>query len=294
MERGEFEIVVPPDELRPFVRRYLYANRPLEAGMTFHAKPTGYTYFSNFFGQYGGDHGMIDGRAFERVSRWFFFGQITDHEVMFHHAQSLQLIAGELTATGHHRLFGISGRRVLGLAVSLQEAAPEYAPLARECFVLGAEASRDDHVAEANTFVSRLAEHALPEDPVVEQAVALIEAVNGAIRIADVCSEIGVGERQLNRKFNRVVGLSPKHYARILQINWVVGLLYANDTATLSQIAQDAGFYDQAHFNRAMQRFFQEGPREFLQSDHPAFRSFLAASRRFGAASTQVRDSGEG
>jgi uncharacterized membrane protein YhhN len=51
------------------------------------------------------------------------------------------------------------------------------------------------------------------------------------------------------------------------------------------QIAQDAGFYDQAHFNRAMQRFFREGPREFLQSDHPAFRSFLAASRRFGPSS---------
>lgn len=96
--------------------------------MTFHAKPTGYAYFSNFFGQYGGDRGIMDGRAFERVSPWFFFGQITDHDVSFYHAQSLQLIAGEMTATGHHRLFGISGRRVLGLVVPLQEAAPDQAP----------------------------------------------------------------------------------------------------------------------------------------------------------------------
>lgn len=285
MERGDFEIVSPPERLRPFVRRYLYANRLLQSGVTFHAKPTGYAYFSNFFGQYGGDRGIMDGRAFERVSPWFFFGQITDHDVSFHHAQSLQLIAGELTATAHHRLFGISGRRVLGLAVPLHEAAPDQAPLARECFVLGAEAARDDHVAEANAFASRLAEHALPEDPVVERAVALFETSNGAVRIAEVCDELGVGPRELNRRFTRIVGVSPKFFGRVMQINWVVGLLYANDTAKLAQIAQEAGFYDQAHFNHAMQRFFREGPREFLQSDHPAFRSFLAASRRFGPTS---------
>jgi AraC-like DNA-binding protein len=61
----------------------------------------------------------------------------------------------------------------------------------------------------------------------------------------------------------------------------VIGLLYANGQG-LAQIAQEAGFYDQAHLNRAMRRFFREGPRAFLRSDHPAYRSFLAASRRFG------------
>lgn len=282
MERGDFESILPPEQLRPFVRRYLYANRLLSSGATFHAKPTGYAYFSNFFGRYGGDHGIIDGRTFERVSRWFFFGQITDHDVAFHHAQSLQLIAGELTATAHYRPFGISGPRVLGLAVSLEEAAPRAASLARECFVLGAEASHEDHVAEANRFVSRLAEHALPEDPVVQQAAALFEANNGAVRIAEVSEQLGIGPRELNRRFARIVGLSPKFFCQIMQINWVVGLLYANDTAKLTEIAHDAGFYDQAHFNRAMQRFFREGPREFLRSNHPAFRSFLAGSRRYG------------
>jgi AraC-like DNA-binding protein len=285
MERGDFEIVVPPERLRPFVRRYLYANRLLQSGVTFNAKPTGYAYFYNFFGEYGGDYRLIDGRRLERVSRLFFFGPITDHDVGCHHVQSLQLIACEMTATGHHRLFGIPGRRVLGMAVHLHEAAPDQARLARECFVLGAEAARDDHVAEANAFVSRLAEHARPADPVVEQAVALFESSNGAVRIAEICDRLGVGRRELNRKFTGIVGVSPKLFAQIMQINWAVGLLYSNDNAGLARLAQEAGFYDQAHFNRAMQRFFREGPREFLHSDHPAFRSFLAASRRFGPTS---------
>jgi methylphosphotriester-DNA--protein-cysteine methyltransferase len=86
----------------------------------------------------------------------------------------------------------------------------------------------------------------------------------------------------------RAIGLTPKNFARIMQINWVVGLLYSGDAETLTQIAQDAGFYDQAHFNHAMQRFFREGPREFLRSDHAGFRSFLAASRRFGPSSPRI------
>jgi hypothetical protein len=52
----------------------------------------GYTYLSNFFGRSDGDYHCINGGRFERTSRWFFFGQITDHEVSFHHAQSVQLI----------------------------------------------------------------------------------------------------------------------------------------------------------------------------------------------------------
>lgn len=284
MERGDFEIVSPPDALRPFVRRYLYANRMLESGIVFRGAPTGYAYVTNFFGR-GGAWGTINGRVFDRVTRRFLFGQVTDHEVTFHHAHSLELIVCELTATGHHRLFGIDGQRILGLAEPLDVAAPAQAALAQECFVLGPDAPREAHVAEANAYFSRLAERALPADRVVERTVLQLEATNGAARIADICSDLDVGPRELNRRFTRIVGVSPKFFGQIMQINWVVGLLYANDAATLARLAQEAGFYDQAHFNRAMQRFFREGPRAFLRSNHPAFRSFLAGSRRFGPQS---------
>ena len=133
---------------------------------------------------------------------------------------------------------------------------------------------------EANVFFSRLAEKALPGDPAVERAVAMFEAANGAIRIATICEEVGLSPRQLNRRFTHIVGVGPKFFGQILQINWVVALLYFNDTATLTEIAHEAGFYDQAHFNRAMRLFFSEGPREFLRSNHLLFKTFLGASRR--------------
>jgi AraC-like DNA-binding protein len=133
-----------------------------------------------------------------------------------------------------------------------------------------------------------LAERALPPDPEVERAVALFEAANGAVRVATVCAEVGLSSRQLNRRFTHLVGVGPKFFGQILQINWVVSLLYADDMASLTEIAHEAGFFDQAHFNHAMRQFFSEGPREFLQSDHVFFKSFLGGSRKFGPSAMQL------
>lgn len=287
MERVELETILPPEPLRPFVRRYLYANRRLSSDVTFRGSPTGYAYFARFLGRPGNSRGSIDGRDFKRVTRWFLFGQITAHRALFHHSKSLRLIIGELGATGHHRLFGIPGRRILGLAAPLDEVAPETTALARACFTLGATASKAEHVTEANAFFDRLAIRSRPADPIVEAAVLLLEASNGAMRIAELCERLDVDPRQLNRSFRAIVGLTPKFFGRIMQINRVVDLLYSGSPAELAQVAQEAGFYDQAHFNHAMQRFFREGPRTFLRSDHHALRSFLAGSRRFGPGSAR-------
>ncbi len=285
MERVELETVLPPRHLRPFVRRYLYANKPLGSEVTFQAKPTGYSYLSSFFGRSGNERGSINGRPFKRVSRAFLFGQITDHDVRFHHSHALRLIVCELTATSPYRLLGISGQHIVGLAAALDEVAPEKAAVARNCFILGEEASRDEHVAEANTYFTRLAEHALPEDPVVERAVQLLETSNGTMRIAEICKRLGIERRRLNRGFTRIIGLRPKFFGRIMQINQAVDLLYSSADSELARIAQEAGFYDQAHFTHAMQRFFNEGPRDFLRSEHHAFLSFLAGSRRLESVS---------
>jgi AraC-like DNA-binding protein len=94
------------------------------------------------------------------------------------------------------------------------------------------------------------------------------------------------------RRFTHVVGVGPKFFGQILQINWVVSLLYADDTPSLTEIAHEAGFYDQAHFNHAMQQFFSEGPREFLQSDHVFFKAFLGESRKFGPSAGRPRQQG--
>lgn len=273
-QEPDFEEVQAPGELRPWVRRYLYANRPLASDLNVQAKPTGFCYFVNFFGGNRGDYLTIDRRVVSRRTRWFLCGQITDHDLRFCHRHSLRVTIAELTATGHHRLFGTAGSEILGLAAELADIAPERACLAGRCFSLGPGGSRDGHVAQANAFFTRLAERCLPADEAVEHVVGAIERNHGMVRIAQLCAQTGIAPRELRRRFQHAVGMSPKFFAQVMQIKWAVGLLSAQDEASLAVVAQEAGFYDQAHFNRAMQRFFSESPSAFLRSDNRSFRSF--------------------
>jgi AraC-like DNA-binding protein len=285
MDGSDVEMVPAPPQLRPFVRRYMYINLRLEAPMVVRPKPTGYTYLANFFGAPPAYYVIVDGQTYPQTSRWHLPGQIVDHDIAVHHPDSHQALYCELAATGLYRLFGVPGEQTTGKAPALREVAPDFESLARQHFIRGPEGTRDEHVAEANTFFSVLAERAGQGDALVEDAVALFEAANGAVRVAEICERLSTDPRQLNRRFNHIVGVNPKFFGQILQINWVVGLLYFNDTATLTEMAHEVGFHDQSHFHRAMKRFFNEGPRDFLASDHVLFKTFLGASRRFGPAS---------
>jgi len=279
MDSAGFEILPAPSELRPFVRRYMYANRALPEPLLLRPKPTGYCYFSNSFGGSPRDTIVVDGEACARPSRWYLAGQIVDQDIEIHLHECLSVIYTELTVTAPFRLFGLRGRAFAGTALPLEAVGPRIVALARDCFASSPDAPPGRHVEEASRFFSHLADSAGPDDPVVAGAVALFEKENGAMRVADIAREIGVSARTLNRRFGEVIGISPKTFGQILQINWVVGSLYSQDKVRLAAIAQAAGFSDQAHLHRAMQRFFNEGPRAFLASEHIAFATFLGGSR---------------
>jgi AraC-like DNA-binding protein len=285
MDAAGFEIITAPEPARPFVRRCMYAIRRLEKPLTLRPKPTGYMYFSRWFGHSRGQGWTVNGVWYPRRSRFQLAGQIVDHEIVVDVHENLQIIFCELAATACHRLFGVPANELTGKAMSLRDVDRKLEMLARRHFVAGSGATREQHMKEVAGFFAALAKGARRADDAVEAAVGLFEAHNGAVRVADVCAEVGIGPRQLNRRFTRIVGLSPKLFGQILQINWVVGMLYFNDSEKLTDIAHEAGFYDQAHFNHAMRRFFQEGPRSFLRSDHVAFKTFLGTSRRFGPSS---------
>src|SRR5262249_24967453 len=142
---------------------------------------------------------VVDGLTFPQTSRWHLPGQIVHHDMAVHHPDTHQLLYCELSATGLHRLFGSPGVRTIGRLASLSEMGEDFEALARKHFVRGPDATRDQHIEEASAFFSALAQRAGPGDPLVEQAVALYEAADGAVRVGDVCRQLNVGPRQLNR-----------------------------------------------------------------------------------------------
>jgi AraC-like DNA-binding protein len=86
-------------------------------------------------------------------------------------------------------------------------------------------------------------------DPLVAAAVHLLEghAVLPG-RVGGMGDALGLGERQLRRRFHAAVGYGPKTLARVLRFQRLLGLLdRPGPRPSLALAAADAGYADQAH-----------------------------------------------
>ena len=61
---------------------------------------------------------------------------------------------------------------------------------------------------------------------------------------------VGLGERQLRRRFERAVGYGPATLVRIQRFQHFLALAERQPGAALSRLAAEAGYADQAHLTR--------------------------------------------
>ena len=85
-------------------------------------------------------------------------------------------------------------------------------------------------------------------DRAVDRCLQFIETAGGQVRVAQLASEIGLCTRQLTRRFENAVGVSPKEFARVSRFLNGVRRLRAS-RQTLTETALECGYFDQAHFN---------------------------------------------
>ena len=112
-----------------------------------------------------------------------------------------------------------------------------------------AEAAADARLAEdlADALRPRL-RAAAPDPRVLAAARRLARAP--ATPIPVLASALGLGERQLRRRFAAAVGYGPKTFARVARFRAALDAIRAGDP--LARAAADAGYADQAHMTREM------------------------------------------
>ncbi len=76
---------------------------------------------------------------------------------------------------------------------------------------------------------------------------------------------IGIGIRQMERLFKKHVGYSPKQYAKVVRFFHIYHQIIKSDS-NLSIEAVDAGYYDQAHFNKEFKKYAGSIPKERKKS----------------------------
>jgi AraC-like DNA-binding protein len=108
---------------------------------------------------------------------------------------------------------------------------------------------------------------AAPPDPLVAAAVARLERdPDDAARVGALGPAVGLGERQLRRRFLASVGYGPKTLARVLRFQRLLALLRAGPGGppSLAEVAVQAGYADQAHMTTECTRLAGRSPATLL------------------------------
>jgi AraC-like DNA-binding protein len=99
-------------------------------------------------------------------------------------------------------------------------------------------------------------------DPLVAAAVDWLQRVAPPRRMTDLVRHVGLSQSALERRFRRVVGITPKRFASLVRLQRAVELRTAGNS--LTAVAQEAGYFDQSHFIHEFRRAIGSPPEAFF------------------------------
>ncbi len=104
-------------------------------------------------------------------------------------------------------------------------------------------------------------------DQVVKNTIETLLMTKGNTAINEIVKDEPSKRRQLERKFFKQVGLSPKQLGKVIRLQAALKMLLTQKTENLTRIAYDNEYYDQAHFNRDFKELTGINPKDFLEND---------------------------
>lgn len=128
--------------------------------------------------------------------------------------------------------------------------------------VISAQTTEERIVLCEKFLISRLTTPATI-DRVVKSSVETILNLNGQLSVNELIQHVGISRRQLERRFSSVVGISPKQLARIIRLQATIKMLLNGQFTSLTAVAYEGDFYDQAHFIKDFKAFTGMSPKKF-------------------------------
>lgn len=131
-------------------------------------------------------------------------------------------------------------------------------------------ASADDNETRVVTIqkylLQRLQQHT-KQDYALTSCLKLIQQ-KPEINLTALHQMTGYSQRHLARKFDQYLGLSPKEYLKVNRFIASLEHLKNYPQLSLTHIAYQSGYFDQAHFIRDYKTYAGYTPREITRSQH--------------------------
>lgn len=105
-----------------------------------------------------------------------------------------------------------------------------------------------------------------PQAMLARQLVAAAAVEHGPVKVGQLCARNGIGERALQRLFSNYVGVSPKWVIQRFRLQEAMSRLACAGSTDLAGLAQELGFFDQAHLTRDFTRLVGHSPLDYWKS----------------------------
>jgi AraC-like DNA-binding protein len=164
-----------------------------------------------------------------------------------------------LDLRGARRLLGVPAGELANRLVALEEVVGGFAAELAER-LSDARCAWERHATAQRLLAGRLS---ATEAPTREVAYVLerLRTTCGAARVETLAREVGWSRRHLASRFRDTVGLPPKAVGRLFRVQHAAQRVRAGDR--LADVAYEAGYADQAHFNREFRELVGCTPSEF-------------------------------
>jgi len=103
---------------------------------------------------------------------------------------------------------------------------------------------------------------------IVSTTIDTLLATKGSASITDILKGDLSKRRQLERMFVKQVGVSPKQLGKLIRLQSALKMLLNKEGESLTNIAYNNEYYDQAHFIKDFKEFTGVSPKEFLGNDN--------------------------
>ena len=112
-------------------------------------------------------------------------------------------------------------------------------------------------------------------DKIVKTTIDALLSTKGNTPINSILKDDLSKRRQLERKFLKQIGISPKQLGKVIRLQAALKMLLNEQAERLTSIAYESEYYDQAHFIRDFKEFTGTTPKAFLKDENMALSSLI-------------------
>lgn len=250
-----FDKFLPCPALRPYIKHFILSEQDEQE---YKVLP-GTALVMGF--QYRGSLAKVIPKGVSALSASGITG-LNDTFSVFRNSKSIGTVLVFFTETGAANFFRVPLNELFSESLSLETFIPKSLISIFEEQLAEAETDARRIAVTEQFLLSQL--HYRDNDSLVTEAVRLIMAAKGTLRISELSQKLYTSQSPLEKRFRKTVGATPKKFSSIIRLNSVINS-YGNDKS-LTELGYASGYFDQAHFIKDFRQFTGETPEKFFSS----------------------------